>query len=246
MPSREECEFLPWDSSFFKINIARVRSSRLTEDMLARLDASCPMQRIDCLYFLADLDDPHTVRLAEAAGFGLVDVRVTLTRRLSAGGQHTHHPDIRAFEHADLPRLRQIAATSHTDSRFYTDGRFAEEKCRALFETWIERSCSGWAQAVFVPVVDGTASGYCTCHIEGDTGRIGLVALAPAAQSHGNGPRLLEAALSFFSSSHVQVVRVVTQGRNCRAQRLYQRCGFLSQSVQLWYHKWFPSSRSQR
>jgi hypothetical protein len=34
-------------------------------------------------------------------------------------------------------------------------------------------------------------------------------------------------------------VNVVTQGRNSKAQRLYERCGFLTRSVQLWYHRWF-------
>jgi len=33
---------------------------------------------------------------------------------------------------------------------------------------------------------------------------------------------------------------VVTQGRNLAAQRLYQRNGFVTASLQLWYHRWFP------
>ena len=36
-------------------------------------------------------------------------------------------------------------------------------------------------------------------------------------------------------------MKVVTQGRNIAGQRLYQRCGFLTRSVELWYHKWYPA-----
>ena len=36
-------------------------------------------------------------------------------------------------------------------------------------------------------------------------------------------------------------VQVVTQGRNVRAQRVYQRCGFVSAQLQLWYHRWFTT-----
>jgi hypothetical protein len=30
-----------------------------------------------------------------------------------------------------------------------------------------------------------------------------------------------------------------TTQRNYAAQRLYQRCGFLTGSIHLWYHKWY-------
>jgi hypothetical protein len=33
-------------------------------------------------------------------------------------------------------------------------------------------------------------------------------------------------------------VRVVTQGRNVRAQRLYQAHGLLTRSIGLWFHRW--------
>ena len=36
----------------------------------------------------------------------------------------------------------------------------------------------------------------------------------------------------------ITYIDVVTQGRNYSAQRLYQRCGFITQSTELWYHKW--------
>jgi ribosomal protein S18 acetylase RimI-like enzyme len=46
-------------------------------------------------------------------------------------------------------------------------------------------------------------------------------------------------ALDWFAQQQVDTVTVVTQGRNIAAQALYQRRGFITQSQQLWYHKWF-------
>jgi ribosomal protein S18 acetylase RimI-like enzyme len=42
----------------------------------------------------------------------------------------------------------------------------------------------------------------------------------------------------WFSEEGVEVVSVVTQARNVRAQRLYQRYGFTTRSVKLWFHRW--------
>jgi ribosomal protein S18 acetylase RimI-like enzyme len=36
----------------------------------------------------------------------------------------------------------------------------------------------------------------------------------------------------------MRVATVVTQGRNIASQRLYQKHGFVTQSIQLWYHRW--------
>ena len=36
----------------------------------------------------------------------------------------------------------------------------------------------------------------------------------------------------------IKKLYVVTQGRNIRAQRLYQKNGFIIKSSEIWYHKW--------
>jgi dTDP-4-amino-4,6-dideoxy-D-galactose acyltransferase len=55
----------------------------------------------------------------------------------------------------------------------------------------------------------------------------------------GVGRALVVNAIRWFSGQGVDSVSVVTQGRNVRAQRLYQRCGFTTRSVELWFHRWF-------
>jgi RimJ/RimL family protein N-acetyltransferase len=47
--------------------------------------------------------------------------------------------------------------------------------------------------------------------------------------------------MSWFAGQDIKTVHVVTQGRNTRAQRLYQRCGFVTRSMELWYHRWFDN-----
>jgi ribosomal protein S18 acetylase RimI-like enzyme len=73
---------------------------------------------------------------------------------------------------------------------------------------------------------------------DGD-GSIGLIGLSPHAQGHSLGSHLLAAAISYFGKRQAARLSVATQGRNVRAQRLYQKCGFATDSVMLWYHKWF-------
>jgi dTDP-4-amino-4,6-dideoxy-D-galactose acyltransferase len=239
LPDTEVCELLPWDSSFFGVKIGRVAPRRLSADTMAQVLEWRRSQQVRCLYLQADPDDGETIHLAEAAGFHLVDVRVTLERKVKAAGSAAATAGgIRLYRPEDLQRLKAIARASHADSRFFFDRHFPEERAGALFETWIERSCGGWAQAVFVAEVDG-AAGYTTCHLDANgTGSIGLVGLAPEAQGRGLGGQLIQAAIGFFERQAATRITVVTQGRNVRAQRLYQRCGFVTESLLLWYHWW--------
>jgi ribosomal protein S18 acetylase RimI-like enzyme len=57
------------------------------------------------------------------------------------------------------------------------------------------------------------------------------------------GRQLIDSSLEYFRQNGVERATVVTQGRNVDSHRLYERCGFLTQSVQLWYHCWFRSDR---
>jgi dTDP-4-amino-4,6-dideoxy-D-galactose acyltransferase len=236
------CEYLEWDSEFFGFRIARMTENRLDTDRLAQARAWCATHAIDCLYFLANSDDPQTSNSIRQSGFQPVDIRVTLEQSL-APRTAVPTPAIRTFQPSDLPLLCQIARASHHDSRFYYDPRFPRSRCDLLYEAWIERSVNGWADTVLVAAFGGLPAGYLSCHLaDSGVGSIGLVAVSGEHRGKGLGRQLIDAALDYFQTRGMKRVTVVTQGRNIASQRLYQRCGFLTQSVQLWYHYWFRDS----
>jgi dTDP-4-amino-4,6-dideoxy-D-galactose acyltransferase len=240
------CQFLEWDSRFFERKIGRLTSPRLSPAMVPAVLAWCQANQIACLYFLADADDTETAQLAAEHGFLLTDVRVTLEHgRLTdmapaalAGGEA-----IRPFVAGDLPALRDLAGRSHMDSRFFFDQHFPPALSRQLFETWIEKSCLNKREKVFVAELENKPAGYITCQfVNEQTGQIGLLGVDAAAQGRGVGSGLIKTALGWFAAQGATRAIVVTQGRNIRAQRLYQRCGFVTASLQLWYHRWFASA----
>ena len=239
----ECCCYLEWDSEFFGVRIARALRSRLKQADIEAMRDWGRRHRIDCIYVLADADDAETVRIAEASGFQLVDVRLTFEKRIMppacSSMTDTAPCLIRQSRESDLPILREIARHSHDDTRFYYDAHFPSAQCDALYETWIEKSCRGYADMVFVAEDGGEPRGYVSCHLrEQQTGQIGLIAVAAASSGKGIGAALALHAAQWFGKQGMTRVSVVTQGRNVNAQRLYQRCGFMTQSISLYYHYW--------
>lgn len=235
---QDPCDLLDWDSEFFGFRIARVREARLTARNLRDVLEWCGREGIRCLYFLASVDSFETAALAGANGFKMTDLRFTLARSLDGNVGATK--SVRAFNESDLPFLREIAAVSHRDSRFYHDPGFPDQRCDEFYGTWIDRSCHGYADTVLVAEHDRRPAGYVSCHLQPNgTGTIGLLAVADWCRGIGLGAQLVAASLQFFTGAGCTRVTVVTQGRNCPAQRLYQNCGFRSASMELWYHRWF-------
>jgi dTDP-4-amino-4,6-dideoxy-D-galactose acyltransferase len=243
------CRLLEWDSSFFGLRIARAEPSVFRAGSEPLFDAWCSLNQIECVYLLADVADQSTITSAESAGFRLVDIRLTLETTLSqaapAAAVGPAHGTVRAACPDDLKVLKAIARQSHRETRFYADGHFDPRRCDDMYETWIQRSCGGWAERVVVAEVDGVPAGYVTCHVRGpEEGQIGLVAVKPGSRGLGLGSVMIDEALRWFVSQHMTRVSVITQARNANAGRFYQRAGFSVTSIQLWYHKWMARSRS--
>jgi dTDP-4-amino-4,6-dideoxy-D-galactose acyltransferase len=236
-------ESLDWDSRFFGVRIARATGHQLNLERAAAIIDEVRAQSIDCLYFLAH-PERHTIRLAEQHGFDLVDVRVTLAARILSTYAGTWQDDgVREAEPADIPALRELASRSHTDSRFYQDGRFPVFLCDELYRVWIEKSCHGYADVVLVAEHDSRPAGYVSCHLKGDgSGQIGLLGVEGGLKSLGLGRKMVRHALCWFQEHEVRDVTVVTQGGNITRQRMYEKCGFLTSATQLWYHFW-PAGR---
>jgi dTDP-4-amino-4,6-dideoxy-D-galactose acyltransferase len=239
----EPCEFLAWDTDFWGCRIGRSNVHRLTADdcasILVWVDTNC----IDCLYFLADADDPETLFLAQEHGFVLRDIRVTFDVSLN-GTQELTFPEslkIRPFQPDDLDILRSISRTAFGQTRFYNDPCFPDSMCDALYDIWVRKSCvEGYADQVMVAETGGQVIGYVTCHKNAakSEGSIGLIGIAEEGRGQQIGQHLLRAAFNWFAEQNLASVSVVTQGANISAQRLYQKCGFRTRSLQLWYHRW--------
>jgi ribosomal protein S18 acetylase RimI-like enzyme len=231
------CEKLPWDTAFFGINIARVYGDTLNTAQAAAIDTWCQSEHIACVYFLARSDDPATVRTAEAHGYSLVDVRVELE---NAALPNTPMPaNVRPATAADLPALEPIARTSFTDSRFYADPHFPRHKCDALYVRWVQESVREFADITLIAEQEKQVAGFITCKIENGTGNIGLAGVDARFRGKGLGNVLMQGAISWILGKGVSRLTVVTQARNIASQRLYQRHGFLTKKVGLYFHKWF-------
>jgi len=244
-PSLDPCRLLAWDSEFFGFGVAMVEGSRLDDERVAAVLDWCRRQRIRCAYFLAETDDPQTLQLAQRHAFELQDIRIT-AELASAAWQTLDLPPagiaIRPGRIDDIPELRRIAATAYRHSRFYFDQRFDRQKCDLLYAQWIESFCRRGAEQVRVAERAGCFQGYVCCEPDGPAaGRIGLTGVDAASRNQGIGRRLVVDALRWFHERGIQRPTVVTQSRNLPAQRLYQRCGFVTQAVHLWYHRWFDA-----
>lgn len=238
------CEFLPWDTDFFGFRIARVKENYLTERSVKDILAWVENNSIDCLYLLAEFNDPKTIQLAHQHDFQLVDIRVTFKCDLRKYGTKSQEQVdngvlIRPAQSDDLQILEAIARTSYDSTRFHFDQHFPKEKSDALYEIWIRRSYEGYDDQVLVAEVGKQAAGYITLKSLGNReGQIGLIGVSDVARGQGIGKALIEAAFDWSKENGVDIMIVVTQGRNIIGQNLYQKCGFITKTVQLWYHKW--------
>jgi len=234
-------QLLLWDSAFFGRRIGRITPGRLDAATLAAALRWADDEHIETLYMLADADDAATVELLESASFGLKDLRVTLARSPTPLPPAPSLPAGARIDHAqpeDLPALAALARVSHTDTRFFYDRRFPPEAAAELYALWLQRRGAGPTLTLALRYDDEPA-GYITGTVADDTGQISLIALSAALRGQGLGQALVHAALVWFAEQGASRCTVVTQGRNIPAQRLYQRAGFRTSAVQLWYHRWF-------
>ena len=241
--SSSGCTILAWDSDFFGLRIARFAGPCYTR---ADSDATlqfCADHGIDCVYILLDAADASSIATAQDGGARFIELRTTFEAPLQASADLAGLPDgegeIRPAAQRDLPAMRALAAASHRDTRFYADPHFETHRVDLLYQTWIEKSWRGYADAVFAFELAGEAAGYVTCHLDdGVTGRIGLIAVRQDLRGRGVGIRLLRVARDWFTRAGCRAWTVATQGSNVPALRLYQNFGFRTSAVQVWLHLW--------
>lgn len=216
-------EFLAWDTYFWGHAIYRA----------ARADEP---QRGELMWLLIPAEDIAHAQEAGRLGWALMDVRVEFEHALGDSfGPRRDFVSTREWQERDLPALVELARSAHRITRFYADPRLEAARCDDLYAGWIRNSCAGWAQAVFV---SKTGDSYVTVHRHEAAASIGLIAVAEEHRGQGIGTWLVHRALEWASDEGCERITVVTQGRNIPAQRVFERCGFVTSATSLWFHRW--------
>ena len=237
------CEYVEWDSGFFRKRIAKVNKMALSAEEMSDALNWCKLENIDCMYFLADPHNIESLRLTEKNGFNMVDIRVTL-EAMDLQRQFFRAPNekviVRDFIPADLPVLQCYASENHNNSRFFNDQRFSLELATELYALWIEKCCTVFNDKVFVAQYQDEVVGYITCRAAANgPGQIILAGVDQRNRSVGIGTRLVQESLRWFHGNGMKTATVVTQGTNIKALRLYTSWGFYPTQIELWYHRWF-------
>jgi GNAT superfamily N-acetyltransferase len=239
------CELLEWDSEHFGFPVARVLGSSLDRDVAGRVDEWCRSNQVRCIYLLADAEDADTSRVAAESAFRIVDGRVVVRRALEGLGEPhlsgVAGMEVREAVEADLGHLREIASVSHHGSRFFFDTGFPDARCAALYEAWIDRGFVDPDRNLWVATLEGVPAGY---HVIGPAGpdgirRLELLAVDPNRHGRGIGTALILSTMGALRSEGADETWTILSPRNVPSIRLHERVGFLTESVQVWHHKWY-------
>ncbi len=225
-------KMLPWDSEFFGQPIARADlASTQFDDAVAGAHSS----GASCLYLFVPGDQVGLVESCVRRGARLVDLRVELDRALDPDATAVG-PPVRAARVDELGDLERSAEDLAHVSRFSADARFAPERVRDMYRTWL-RWCS--AEGVVVVPPETGPSGFVGARVVDDETHVDLVYVAPHARGRGLAAALVDGALHIAGAPRASVV---TQCGNVAAQRLYQNLGFKTRSVQAVLHLWLDEA----
>lgn len=232
---------LPWDSEHFGFPVGRYVAEWMDEAAAAAAVQHARASGLRCMYFLTGADQTDSIAAAQRHGFRVVDVRLTLEQvgswpqpvmALTAGAV------LRSAETGDRAALDALARESFTDSRFYADPGFPRAKAGELYARWLQRDLELDPDGVIVAQIGREVAGFISTRMGPTAGQISLIAVDEHFRAAGLGGALVAAALERLRGQGAAMVSVVTQARNLGALRMYERAGFRTQRVDLWFHYW--------
>lgn len=234
-----ETRYLDWDSQFFGFKTARILPAALEQAELNRFLDNLRKQGTRLVYWGARSEPPFDVI---HLGGRLVDRKTTFEMELPAAINHDTVSGISILPYQSGPAeeiLFELALQAGEYSRFARDPQFPREKFQALYREWMRKSLSGeLADAVLTAGNADQPLGMVTLSARGDQGEIGLIAVDATARGQHIGAALVRAAQTWYLERGLKRARVVTQGENIPACRLYAKCGYNISEVEYLYHFW--------
>lgn len=230
---------LPWDSDHFGVSIARIDCTGLTGEILDSCVSEAAEQHIQLLEAFCSIANEPAANLLEANGFRLTGIQLHLEQRTIAAAPLCELT-IRKAQEADLDALREMSWGSYTDSRYFSYPGINSDKIHSLYRIWMEKGVRGaYDDECRILERGGHILAFCCLKFERDTAKISLFGVNPSFRRQGNGLSLLNALKSALLQQGIKCIVTTTQAKNFPAIRLYEKAGFMSSNMTLWFCRRF-------
>jgi len=233
-------EFLPFDSSIYGINMAKIRflfgkTKDICKKLINSLQDYLIEKGIKHVTIKIDSLDIKSASVINESGFNNITTLINFYFNFDKQQIIIQKKGffVREADNNDIPILENLSKESFKPiTRFYLDKNLPKEKTKEMYATWIRNSCLGFADKVFVCEYDNNIVGFITCEIKDykedlnlKEGVIGLIAVSREYRGKSIAKDLLYRSLKWFNDK-VDYVMVGTESSNYPALKLYQDAGF--------------------
>ena len=233
---------LKWDSHFFGFNVAAIKKQIRNPKAMSSVNKFIKKNKVRLVQYLCNCHDPEVVDIAEKYNFNFKDIRITFFKELKRKEKIYLKKDLKfkKAKNEDINKIMAISSTLYRASRYYFDKKFNRKKIKFFFKNWVEKGVKGnYDDECVCLLKNKKIIAFCTLRYFGKTrANIGLFGVARKYIGKGNGQYFLSMIFNYLRKKNMNMITVVTQGRNYRAQNLYQKMGFRIKKTELWYHKW--------
>lgn len=237
-------QYLDWDSKFFGFNIGRINMDKnhLHPNFLDKSISEARARNIRCLYLEIPFGIPEVLDYCSRNRFSMVDFKTTLSKSLSnkEGKLGLCSKNI-TYEIKDeyYPFLVKIAEKISMQSRYAYDLNFGKKRSRHLYIEWLRKSFyEQFCYDFIIYIKDHKPIGFITLRIKNDIPFIDLLGISEDHWRNGIGKTLIVSAERRLLNAGLEKIKVITQGHNIGALRLYQSQKFKIDSVNVFYHIW--------
>jgi len=232
-------ERLEWDSIFFGFPIARIHVPQINQRIIDFALMQAQKDKIKCIYYLDSGSSYGSIKTAIENNFDLVDTRLTFEKFLYKSTRITKFDNFRFATGEDALALQEIAQEVYLSSRYFFDTNFNPDLSKLFYAEWIYKSITGdLDDFVIVCELNNEVAGFVSVKLSRNHASIGLVGVKAKYRGHDVAQNLLSHLEGLLVERKIPMLRVVTQGRNIAAQRLYSKCGYLPTKCEYWFHYW--------
>lgn len=218
------------------LNTRVVSIKNVSKGNLKKIAEKCKEKGFDYIVCQIGITELDLINEMLSNGFRIYGFPVILKKNIE--GEYKKSSHIRAYNPNDLKPLKSITKGAFQNVHWYNNRNLDKRSIDSLYIKWLENSCNGMAEIVFVYEKENRVLGYISCKRKGKIGVIDLVAVHTTAKKKGIGKELVNAAQEYFKDNGVKEMEVKTEITNSASLNLYTRRNFKIVWVGLNINKW--------